>query len=125
MRGHDGLPFRPFLVFFLCSPPPCSPRLRGVFAFLIMPIYEYFNPANGERVEARRSVDARDTPPLPGFLRLAVPTRLGYVARAATLEGPSMRDGVLAGYHRLECREGSRFRSAFSKARIAAAWRRG
>ncbi len=87
-----------------------------------MPIYEYFNPANGERVEARRSVAERDLPPSPGFARMAVPTRLGYVARAAGLEAPSMRAGVLAGYHRLECREGSRFRSAFSKRAIASAW---
>ena len=89
-----------------------------------MPIYEYYHPATGECVEAVRRVAERDTPPRPGFVRRSVPSRLGFVAGQAHLAAPSMREGVLRGYHRQEQHDGSRFRSAFTKAQIKAAWDR-
>ncbi len=87
-----------------------------------MPLYEYYHPATGECVEAFRCVAKRDLAPQSGFVRRAVPSRLGFVAGATHLVAPAMREGVLRGYHRQEQREGSRFRSAFTKAQIKAAW---
>ena len=89
-----------------------------------MPLYEYYHPATGECVETFRSVAERDLVPQSGFVRRTVPSRLGVVAAAAHLAPPSMREGVLRGYHQQEQREGSRFRSGFTKAQIKAAWDR-
>ena len=89
-----------------------------------MPLYEYHHPVTGECLEAIRPIADRDTPPRPGFVRRTVPSRVGFVAAAAHLAVPSMREGVLRGYYQQEQREGSRFRSAFTKAQIHAAWER-
>lgn len=85
-----------------------------------MPIYEYHHPVTGECIEARRSLAERDQPPAPDFIRRTVPSRVSPIATRPA--PPSMRDGVLRGYYQQEQRDGSRFRSAFTKDRIKAAW---
>ena len=85
-----------------------------------MPIYEYYHPTTGECVESRRCVAERDLPPAPGFVRRTVPSCVS--PPAIRLSAPSMRDGVLRGYYQQEQRAGSRFRSAFTKDQIKAAW---
>lgn len=85
-----------------------------------MPIYEYYHPATGVRVEARRAIAERDLPPAPGFVRCTVPSRVS--PPGTRLSAPSMRDGVLRGYYQQEQRAGSRFQSAFTKDQIKAAW---
>ena len=86
-----------------------------------MPIYEYYHPATGECIEARRAIAERDTPPQPGFQRRTVPSRVSPAA-AGKLAAPSMREGVLRGYYQQEQRHGSRFRSAFTPSQVKAAW---
>lgn len=84
-----------------------------------MPLYLYENPVTGATLEMVRPIHLRDRGVPEGFVRIV--TAPGVVV--AHKGPPSMRDGVLAGYREAELRDGSRFKSGFSKKEILEAWK--
>lgn len=85
-----------------------------------MPLYAYVDPETGVAVELRRPVEDRDKPIV---LRRAksVPDRIGILGFGPS-EDQTFSNRMLRQYHRKEEREGSRFRSSYSKKQIQKAW---
>lgn len=83
-----------------------------------MPIYVYENK-HGNRREEVRSIGDRDNAP-EGYERVEEPQIISVSGNASN--PTSMKDGVMAGYYKEECRAGSRWRSDFSKNQIKKAW---
>ena len=89
-----------------------------------MPIYQYQDAETGQVIDVIRSVDERDAPVIDratgrALRRIAVPARLQIVGVTPI---PTTANKVLAGYHRQECKHGSRFKSAFTAAEVKRAW---
>lgn len=63
-----------------------------------MPLYEYIDPATGQRTERVLPVARRDE--FPG--RVTVPRRLNVLTKAGKSEGEWQADEVLRGFHKLE-----------------------
>lgn len=83
-----------------------------------MPIYEY-ETESGDVVTRLVPVDQRDSQ--SGLRRKTVPSTLRVLCGEPTPDQLQARN-VLKGYHNLECKEGSRFRSSFTKQQIKEAW---
>lgn len=86
-----------------------------------MPAYAYtlLNAETGEllgEVTLATPVESRD---MVRIVRRMVPER---IAIGGTAKGVVERNNMLRAYHRKEEREGSRFKSAFTKQQIKEAW---
>ena len=81
-----------------------------------MPLYVYRCPETGATAELVRSVEERDLPVVLTLRRETAPQRVGLVV-GATPE-LSMAETLRNAYHEVELREGSRFKSSFSKGKI-------
>lgn len=86
-----------------------------------MPLYEFEHTQTGERREfvvplGTQHMRCRDGcwKRVETVNRIAIPSS----SRGET----SQKDEVIAGYYEKECREGSRFKSRFSKSQIKRTW---
>lgn len=87
-----------------------------------MPLYDYHlvNIETGEilaTVPLKLNVDSRDS---VGLHRANVPDRIGIMGAAAN--PIDMASGIMKGYHKRECEQGSRFKSSFTPKQIKEAW---
>lgn len=90
-----------------------------------MPRYTYRNPRTGATLELSRSIAERDQPvhDADGSLMERAAVELpGLVVGVRGMQTQAER--VLGGYYRLECEQGSRFRSGYSKTTIKNTWDR-
>ena len=85
-----------------------------------MPLYAYEDEETGVKVELRRPVKDRDKPIVLRRPK-TVPDRLAVVGLGPS-EDQQFNDRIRRGYHRLEEKQGSRFRSGFKKKQIAKAF---
>lgn len=88
-----------------------------------MPLYEYIS-RSGQSVRAVRPVDKRDDPVrIRGviYYRVKVPSRVNVVS--GRLNAVTQAKDVMKGYYKLEQKQGSRFRSEFTKDQIKKAWK--
>jgi hypothetical protein len=85
-----------------------------------MPLYAYEDAETGVKVELRRLVEDRDKP-IVLTRKKTVPDRLAVIGMGPG-ETAEFNRKMLGQYHRKEEREGSRFRSSFSKNQIKQAW---
>ena len=83
-----------------------------------MPLYVYEND-RGDRVEELRMSMDKDRCP-EGYRRVSVPQQIAFTGSAPN--PANMRDGVLKGYYDQECKQGSAWKSDFSKKQIKKAW---
>ena len=80
-----------------------------------MPIYEYLTP-EGHKVMRVCPVEDRDK--VTGMRRIiSTPNVVTTHALATNLQGD-----VMKGYYNMECRDGSRFKSTYTKKEIRQAW---
>ncbi len=87
-----------------------------------MPIYQYRSEDGKLEETLHRSLEDRNLPVVVEGVtlkRVTVPERVFVLSGA---EFQNQRDDVLAGYHRKECAEGSRFKSEFTKEQIKQIW---
>ena len=82
-----------------------------------MPLYEYSDPCTGVKVELRRTVEDRNKEIVLKRTR-RVPDRL-LVFGSHPTEEQSFDQKILKGYYRKEEKEGSRFKSGYSKKTLA------
>ena len=83
-----------------------------------MPLYVYEN-GEGNKIEELRLFKDRDRCP-DGYKRVLNPQPISYTG---TVSDPTdMRNSVLKGYYKHECKHGSRWSSEFSKNQIKTAW---
>jgi len=85
-----------------------------------MPAYTYYDEETGLRIDVRRKVDDRNKPIVLRRFK-SIPDRVGVLVPGATPEW-DFNKRVLKGYHKLEERDGSRFRSEHSKKKISRVW---
>lgn len=85
-----------------------------------MPVYAYEDKAAGLRIELRRPVADRDKPIVLERAK-NIPDRVTVVVPGAT-EAGDFNQRMIRAHHKKEEREGSRFRSAFSKETIKHVW---
>jgi|10_taG_2_1085330.scaffolds.fasta_scaffold01699_4 hypothetical protein len=83
-----------------------------------MPIYVYEN-SKGERLEEIRLAKDKNKCP-DGYHRVEAPQPIAFTGNAGN--PTSMKDGVMRGYYQEECKNGSRWKSDFSKKQIKKAW---
>ena len=79
-----------------------------------MPVIDIQGP-DGKVIEVLH----RSNEPLPKGYKKLFPTRISVTGFR---QPESMPEKVMRGYHRLECREGSRFHSMHSTKQIKKAW---
>ena len=85
-----------------------------------MPLYEYHDPETGVSVELRRPVEDRDKAIL--LKRTSnVPKRVAIVGAGLT-EDQLFDAKVKKAYYQKEEKEGSRFKSGYSKKQLKEAW---
>lgn len=91
-----------------------------------MPIYEYHNPETDVTVDMHRSVEDRNKPVyIDGllFVRVStVPARVS-IHGVGPSEGERFDQNILQAYYKKEQKEGSRFKSGYSKNQLAKAWK--
>jgi hypothetical protein len=85
-----------------------------------MPLYEYHDPHTGVSVELRRPVEERDTP-IVLTRKSNIPQRVAIVGMGPT-EEQTFDANIRRAYYKKEEKEGSRFRSGYSKKTLAKAW---
>jgi hypothetical protein len=83
-----------------------------------MPLYDYEDP-NGRIVPRIVPVNERDNQ--PGLKRVQVPQRIIVLSGCFNPEAQTAGE-IMSGYHKLECRQGSRFHSSFTPEQIKRAW---
>ena len=86
-----------------------------------MPVYSYEDEETGTRVDMRRPVEDRDKP-IVLRRRKTVPDRVGVIVAGANTEDGDFNKRIQKGYRQLEEKQGSRFRSGFSKKQIKKTW---
>ncbi len=90
-----------------------------------MPLYEYSDPETGKSVELHRPVEDRNKEVVVDGITLKrtknIPDTLVVVGSRPTPE-QSFDQNILKGYYRQEEREGSRFRSGYTKKQIGKAY---
>ncbi len=64
-----------------------------------MPVYEYIHPGTGAQLLAVRAVPNRDEPPVPGYVRRTVPSRITIGTGAPQ---PTVNDNLRRAYYQLE-----------------------
>jgi hypothetical protein len=84
------------------------------------PLYEYHDPHTGVNVELRRPVEERDTP-IVLTRKSNIPQRVAIVGVAPT-EEQAFDASIKAAYYKKEEKEGSRFKSGYSKKQLKEAW---
>jgi hypothetical protein len=84
-----------------------------------MPLYDY-QTKDGSVVSLLVPVDQRDQQ--AGLSRILCPLRVNVVTCPTPCPSDAHPKNVLAGYHRLECEQGSRFKSDFTPQQIKKAW---
>lgn len=91
-----------------------------------MPIYEYHNPQTGVTIDMRRPVEDRNKPvEVDGllFVRVStVPSRISIHGMEPS-ESDQFDQNILRAYYKKEEKEGSRFRSEYSKKQLAETWK--
>jgi hypothetical protein len=85
-----------------------------------MPLYGYSDPETGIRVEVRRPVDLRDQDIVLKRDR-NIPDRISVIGETIS-EDQSYDAGIVRGLYKKEEKEGSRFRSQYSKDQLAKIW---
>ena len=83
-----------------------------------MPIYTYEDEETGLRVDVNRPLKKRNRP----IVLKRVPSRVGVRIAGAVTEDGEFNKGIIRGYHQLEEKEGSRFRSEHSAEKIKKTW---
>lgn len=83
-----------------------------------MPTYTYEDETTGLQIDVNRPLDDRNKP----IVLKRIPSRVGVKIAGAVSEETDFNKRMLAGYHKAEESEGSRFRSEHSKETIKKAW---
>lgn len=92
-----------------------------------MPIYQYESIVDGGIIEEVKPVARRDECPV-GHRRISVPKSLTVVGAGSRVPAGTplstlpQKEQVRQGYHKMEERLGSRFKSKHSKKTISKAW---
>jgi hypothetical protein len=85
-----------------------------------MPLYAYEDPETGVKIEIRRPVKDRGKPIVLRRLK-TVPDRLAVVGLGPTSD-QEFNARIKRNLHKKEEREGSRFKSGYSKKTLSKAW---
>ena len=91
-----------------------------------MPIYEYHNPQTDVTIDLHRSVEDRNKPvTIDGLLfvrRTTVPSKVAIHGLGPS-EEEAFDANVRRAYYKKEIKEGTHFRSGYSKKKLAETWK--